>query len=344
MAVTRPAVTKPALTKPALTRRQILAGLASGALAGCGGALAACGDQRGGAPQRWHGGRLYLATGNTTGVFYQIGGAYADVITRHLAGYEATAEPTNAAVENIRRLARGDADIALTFADAAADAVTGRGPFAGTPLAIRALARIYQSYAHVIARTGTGIRDIAGMRGHRISTGSPGSGTENVALRLLAASGVEPDQDITRLSQSLPATVKGMRGGTIDAMFWTAGLPTLGISDLMTAMRDKVAFLPVAHLLPGLRREYGEAYTPAAIARTVYGQAADVPTIAVASLVIVGTDLPEPLAFDLTRLLFEYQDDLAKAHPEGRNFTRQAAPQTEPVALHPGARRYYGVG
>ncbi len=239
------------------------------------------------------------------------------------------------------RMTFADADIALTFADAAADAVTGRGPFTATPLPIRALARIYNSHVQVIVRTGTGIRDIKDMRGHRISTGSPGSGTENVALRLLAASGVQPDKDITRLSQSLPVTVKGMKNGAIDAMFWTAGLPTLGISDLMGAMRDKVVFLPVAHLLPVLRREYGEAYTPDVIARAVYGQSADVPTIAVASLVIVGPDMPEPLAFDLTRLLFEHQEDLATTHPEGRNFTRAAATATEPVPLHPGARRYY---
>ncbi|SRR6266508_547930 len=321
----------------AVTRRQLLTGLA-GAVT-----LAGCGARPAGGPQRWHGGRLYLATGNTTGVFYQIGGGYADIITRHLPGYEATAEPTNAAVENIRRLARGDADIALTFADAAADAVTGHGQFAATPLPIQALARIYDSYVHVIARTGTAIRDIDGMRGHRISTGSPGSGTENVALRLLAASGLDPDRDITRLSMSLPATVKGMKNGTIDAMFWTAGLPTLGISDLMGSARDKVVFLPVAHLLTGLRQEYGDAYTPAVIVRTVYGQRADVPTIGVASMVIVGADLPAALGFDLTRLLFEHQDDLAKAHPEGGNFTREAAPQTEPVPLHPGARRYYGL-
>src|SRR6266508_1701285 len=125
------------------------------------------------------------------------------------------------------RMTFADADIALTFADAAADAVTGRGPFTATPLPIRALARIYNSHVQVIVRTGTG----------------------NVALRLLAASGVQPDKDITRLSQSLPVTVKGMKHGAIDAMFWTAGLPTLGISDLMGAMRDKVVFLPVAHLL-----------------------------------------------------------------------------------------------
>jgi TRAP transporter TAXI family solute receptor len=327
----------------AITRRRALgavlltaAGTAAGTtIAGCTGARRE--------PRRWHDGRLYLATGNTTGVFYQLGGGYADIITRHLPGYEATAEPTNAAVDNVRRLVRGDADIALTFADVAADAVTGRVPFNGSPQPIQALARIYHSYAHVIARTGTGIRRLADLHGHRVSTGSPGSGTENMALRLLSAAGIEPDRELTRLSLSLPATVAGMKNGSIDAMFWTAGLPTLGISDLTAAMRDRVLFLPTADLLGGLRQAYGAAYTPAMIGRAVYNLGVDVPTIAVASLVVVGTDLPDLLGFELTRLLFDYQDELAAAHPEGRNFGRDTAPRTEPVPLHPGARRYYGV-
>lgn len=305
-------------------------------LAGCGGAGRA--EEAG---SRWHNGRLYVATGNTTGVFYQIGGGYADIITAHLSGYEATAEPTNAAVENIGRVARGDADIGFTYADAAADAVAGRPPFAGTPLAVVALARIYRSYAHLIARAGSGIRDVTGLRGHRISTGSPGSGSELVAVRLLAAAGLHPDRDIQRRPLSLPETVKGMRNGSLDAMFWTGGLPAIGISDLMSA-RGRAFFVPVADLLGGLRTQYGDAYTAARIPASAYRQPADVPTVAVASLIVVAPHLPEPLAYQLTRLLFDHQDELARAHPEGRNFTRAAAPSTSPVPLHPGARRYYG--
>ncbi len=323
-------------------RRVLRGGLLAGLAAATAGVLAGCGDENPAqAGDQWHHGRLYIATGNTTGVFYTIGGGYADLVTAHVPGYQAIAEPTNAAVENITRVVRGDADIALTFADAAADAVSGRAPFAGPPLPIRALARIYSSYTHVIARTGIGIRSFADLRGHRVSTGTHGSGTENVALRLMQSAGLDPEHDITRISLSLPETVKGMKNGTLDALFWTAGLPTLGITDLMSAMRDKVLFLPVGDLLNGLSSLYGEAYSAATIGKAVYGLPADVPTISVASMVVVGADLPESLAYDLTRVLFEYQDDLAKVHPEGKNFTRQAGPQTAPVPLHPGAHRYY---
>jgi uncharacterized protein len=315
-----------------LSRRGLLGGAAATLLTGCGAA------QPGADP--WHHGRLYVATGNTTGVFYQIGGGYADIITAHLPGYEATAEPTSAAVDNIRRLVRGDADIAFTFADAAADAVLGRAPFPERQ-PVTALARIYHSYTHVIARTGTGVRTVADLRGHRVSTGSPGSGSELVAVRVLTAAGLDPDRDLQRQAISLPETVKAMRAGTIDAMFWTGGLPAIGISDLVRTAPDGLVFLPVVALLPSLRKEYGDAYTPATIGRDVYGQPADVPTIAVGGMVLVQPDLPDELAYQLTRLLFDYQSELAEAHPEGRNFTRDTAVRTDPVPLHPGARRYY---
>jgi uncharacterized protein len=308
-----------------------------------GGALGGCGAGTDATAKRWLNRRLYIATGNTTRVFYQIGGGYADIITAHVPGYEATAEPTNAAVDNIRRVTHGDADIALTFADAAADAVSGRTPFAGAAQPIQALARIYSSYTHVIVRTEAKIKSLAELRGRRVSTSTKGSGSENVAQRVLAAAGIDPELDIARIALSLPETVKGMKNGTLDAMFWTAGLPTLGITDLTTAMRDKVAFLPVAGLLPVLRKTYGQAYAPATIAKAVYGLPTDVPTISVASMIVVRDNLPESLAYDLTRVLFEYQDDLAKAHPEGGNFTRDAARSTDPVPLHAGARRFLGA-
>src|SRR5262249_55502469 len=112
--------------------------------------------------------RLYVATGNTTGVYYQLGGGYADIITRYLPNTQAVAEPTGASVDNIQRVMRGDADIAFTLADVAADAARGTGAFSG-PQPIRALARVYVNYTHLIARAGTGIKTVADLRGKRVS-------------------------------------------------------------------------------------------------------------------------------------------------------------------------------
>jgi TRAP transporter TAXI family solute receptor len=286
--------------------------------------------------------RLYLATGNTTGVYYQLGGGYADIITKYLPDWQAIAEPTGASVDNIKRVMRGDADIAFTLADVAADAALGVGAFDG-PQPIRALARIYVNYTHLIARAGTGIKTVTDLRGKRISTGSPHSGTESVALRTLKAVGLDPLTDVARQSMSLPETVQAMTRGTIDAMFWSGGLPTGGILDLIATAGTGVVFIPLGATLAPLQALYGPLYQSATLPRDAYKTSSDVPTITVPNLLVVRSDMPDQLATALTRLLFEHLEELAKVHPEGRNILLANGSQTGPVIVHPGAAAFYAT-
>lgn len=305
--------------------------------------VAACGESPA-PPQSWHGGRIFLATGNTTGVYYQLGGGYADVISRHLPGYEARAEPTGASVENVTRLASGDMEIAFSLADTAADAVTGQGAFAGQPQPVRALARVYSNYTHVIVRVDAKVTGFAGLRDKRVSTGSPKSGTDIIAGRLLTAAGMDPDRDVRRFTLSLPETVKRMRAGTLDAMFFSGGLPTPGIADLLSSAPGKFALLPIGDLIEPLNARYGSVYTTAELPKDAYGTPTGTPTVTVSNMILVNADMPDGLAYDLTRLLFAYQGDLIGVHPEAGNFTRQSASSTDPIPLHPGAARFYQGG
>jgi TRAP transporter TAXI family solute receptor len=309
-------------------------------------AATSCGDggTASGRSDAWHGGRIFLATGNTTGVYYQLGGGYADVISRYLPGYEARAEPTGASGDNITRVANGDMEIAFSLADTAADASAGRGSFQGRPQAIRALAKVYSNYTQVIVRADAKVSALSDLRGKRVSTGSPGSGTDALSGRLLTAAGLDPDQGVRRFRLSLPETAKQMRSGALDAMFFSGGLPTPGITDLLAAAPGRFTFLPIADLLEPLNAAYGPVYTAAEMPQTAYNTPKGVPTITVANLILVSADMPEKLAYDLTALLFSHQTELGAVHPEGRNFDKQSAAGTDPIPLHPGAARYYGNG
>lgn len=312
---------------------RIVVGLLAGSLV-----LTACGGERSGSGG--NGGRLSIATGNTTGVYYILGGGYAKVISDHVKGYQATAEATGASVENIQRVARGDSDIAFTLADSAADAVNGTGSFTSKQ-PIRALARIYNNYTQVIVRTGANIHSIADLRGRTVSTGSANSGTEVIAERLLTAAGLDPDKDIKRQKLSLPETVDQMKAGRMDAMFWSGGLPTSGVIDLTTSQKGKVAFLDISGELASLQSKYGPVYQSATIPAATYSQPADVTTIAVPNLLVVKDSMDNGLAHELTRVLFEFKPDLEQVHPEAKNITMEQATKTDPVQLHPGARKYY---
>jgi len=318
--------------RAALLAVALAVGPAAG-LAGCGG--------DGGRPRPWHGGVLTVGTGNTTGVFYQVGGGYADAVSQHLDGYEALVAPTAGSADNLLRLTAGDVDVALTFADVAADAVRGAGAFADATPRIRALAAIYQNYTHLVVRADAGIDSLDDLRGKRISTGTPNSGTEYVALRLLRAAGLHPDRDVRRAELSLPATTRGLVDGSLDATFWSGGLPTVGITELFGASRRQVRFLPLDALLPRLEEAYPDTYVAGRIPAGTYGLPADVPTVAVSNLIVVDADMPEGLAYDLTALIFEHQRELAAAHPEWATVEPARASQTGIVALHPGADRWY---
>ena len=296
------------------------------------------------APQLWHDGRLFVATGNTTGVYYQLGGGYADLISKYLPGYEGRAEPTGASGDNVARVASGDMDIGLCNADTAADAATGRGVYDGKPQPIRALARLYRNTMQVVVRSDAKIHKVADMKGKRVSTSTLNSGTDVLAGRILAAAGLNPDTDVRRLRLSLPDTVAGMKAGTIDALFFTGGLPTPGLADLLGSAPAKFSVLPADDLIGALTSKYGPVYSTATIPKAVYKTPADVGTIVVATLLLVSVDMPADLAYQLTKVLFVHQPELAEVHPEGGHFDKANAPRTDPVPLHPGALRYYQTG
>ncbi len=63
--------------------------------------------------------------------------------------------------------------------------------------------------------------------------------------------------------------------------------------------------------------------------------------VGVANALVVNRSMPDQLAYDITRVLFEKQPELAAIHPEARNLTLATAVKGSPADFHPGALRYY---
>jgi TRAP transporter TAXI family solute receptor len=287
--------------------------------------------------------RLSIATGGTGGVYYPYGGAIAKVISEQLPGTEATAEVTAASVDNLKFLRDGKADIAFTLADTLADAVSGRGPFQGQPVAARALAVLYNNYTHVVTLTTSGIKGLPDLKDKAVSTGSPGSGSEVIAFRLLEAAGVNHDTGVRRQGLGVSQSVDALKDGKIQAFFWSGGLPTAALLDLGHTPGITMRLLPNASYVSVLQRSYGEQlYSTLTIPASTYpGLDGDVPVVGVANVLVVNATMPEALAFDISRLLFEKQSDLIAIHPEAMNLNLKNATQGSPAPFHPGAIRYY---
>jgi TRAP transporter TAXI family solute receptor len=285
---------------------------------------------------------LSIATGGTGGVYYPYGGGIAKVLNENLPHVRATAEVTAASVDNLKLIRDGRADLAFVLADTLADAVAGRGAFEGRPVPAASLAVLYSNYTHLITTAGSGISTVADVRGKTISTGSPGSGTEVIALRVLRAAELDPDRDVTRQGLGASESAGALKDGKVAAFFWSGGLPTAAVQELAHSPGISIQLIPTAQLVPALRRDYGDLYFPLEIPAGAYrGIAHATPVVGVANVLVVNTSMPEALAYDITRVIFEKKADLAAIHPEAAQLSMERAASGSPAPYHAGAMRFY---
>lgn len=299
-----------------------------------------CGGEGSGTGSKGGGGRLSIATGGTSGVYFVYGGGFAKIISSNLEGYKATAETTSASVDNLILIGNGSSDIAFTLGDTALDAVSGRESFK-KKVPMQALAQIYDNYTQVVAKKGSGINSIKDLKGKRVSVGAPNSGTEVIADRIFEAAGVDAKKGIKRQGLGVEESVAAMKDGSIDAFFWSGGLPTGAITDLVTS--DDIVLLDTTAYTDKLIETYGEAYRNATIPSGTYkGVSEDVPSIAVPNYLVVNESMDDKVAHDITKLLFDKKQDLVAVHPEAKNLDPQKAQEViAPIELHPGAKQYY---
>jgi len=285
---------------------------------------------------------LSIATGGTGGVYYPYGGAIAKLLNEHIPNVRATAEVTAASVDNLKLIRDRKADIAFTLADTLADSVTGRGAFKDAPVPAASLAVLYSNYTQVVTLAASGIRSLGDLRGRVVSTGAPGSGTEVIAFRILRAAGIDPDRDVRRQGLGVTESADALKDGKIAAFFWSGGLPSAAVQDLSHTPGIAVALVPCADVLPLLRRDHGELYFPLEVPAGAYpGVQAPVPVVGVSNVLVVHRSMPDELAYNITRVLFDKQSELAAIHPEARNLSIGMAIKGSPAELHPGALRFY---
>lgn len=299
--------------------------------------LAACGGGEGGGGGG--DGALTIATGGTGGVYYPLGGGIANVISKNVDGTSATAQETNASVDNMLLTQEGSADLALGVGDGVAGAAEGTGSFE-EPLNLCSIGSMYHNYMQPVTTKGTGIESVEDMKGKKISVGAPGSATEVGAMRVLEAAGIDPEKDINRRQLGAAETVDALRDGTIDAGFWSGGIPTGALVDL--ASTGDMKLVEIGEYADDLAKEYGEYYVKEDIpAKTYEGQSQPVSVIASPNILVANKDMDEQLQEDVTRAIFEKKDALVQVHSAAKELDASTAGDVPFIDTCPGSQKYY---
>ena len=286
--------------------------------------------------------RISIGTGGTGGVYYPLGGGLAAAISKFVPGVEATAEVTAGSVANMQLIGSGKSELAFTMADTAWDAYNGLEKFKDKKVGLRTLAVFYPNRMHVVTVEGTGVNKFADLKGKRVSTGAPVSGTEVMANRLLDAFGIGAN-DFTRERLSVAESVNALKDGKIDAFFWVGGVPTAALSDLANTPGKKIKLIDHGDGADAMRKKYGPIYVQNRILANAYpGETRETTNIDVWNLLVVPENADEKLVYEITKTLFEHKGDLVKVHKDAA-FLDLANQMTgaSPLPFHKGSLRYY---
>ena len=287
--------------------------------------------------------RISIGTGGTAGVYYPLGGGIAAMLSKYVPGIDATAEVTGGSVANLQLIDGGKSEMAFTMADSAWDAYNGLDKFKDKKVPVKTLIVFYPNRMQVVTVEGRGIEKMADLKGKRISTGAPASGTEVMALRLLEAFGIDPNKDVTRERLSIGESVNALKDRKIDALIWVGGVPTPGLTDLAATPGMKIKLIDHGDGAEAMRKKYGPIYVKNRILANAYpGQTADSTNVDVWNLLVVPEKADEQLVYNITKTMFEKKDELVKVHKDA-SFLELANQTTNasPIPFHPGAIRYF---
>lgn len=296
-------------------RRVFLGAVGAGALAtalgGCGG------DVR----------RLRVAAGDDGGIYAAFAALLAPRLEARVDGLDVEVEVTAGSLDNVRRLARGEADVGLALADSL-DADAG----------VLALARTYENYLQLLVPAGSPVRDVAGLRGRTVVLGAAGSGAAASGAVLLEAAGLGEEAVQVRYA-GLADSLSALDDGSAEAVLWSGGIPTPAIAALDDTR--PLRMLDLGDWAEPMAEVSGYPYRARQAPDVAYA-AAGTATIGVPNLLLARPDLPDDLAGAVVETLAR---DAAALVPTSARGVQYLAPpsmiQTGSVPLHPGAAAAY---
>jgi len=283
---------------------------------------------------------INVLTGGTSGVYYPLGVALANIIGKAMPSLKTSVQATKASVENLNLLQAGRGEIAFTLGDSLSDAWKGNeeAGFKSPLKKLRGIAAIYPNYIQIVARADAGIKTLSDLKGKNVSVGAPKSGTELNARAIFGAAGMTY-KDFARV-EYLPfgESVELMKNRQLDATLQSAGLGVSSLRDLATSVDIVVVTVPA----DVIRKTNDPAYIPATIpANTYRGQTSDVQTAAVQNFLVTHEGVSTDTVYGMTKAMWTNLDQLVAAHSAAKAINIKDATNGMPIPLHPGAEKYY---
>ena len=289
---------------------------------------------------------INVATATTGGAYYPIGNAIAQLWNEKVPGVKASAQATNGTPHNIQLMAKKDAEVAIGQSGVVYQAVNGVGAYKdqGKQTFFTAMTHLYPNVMQWVVRRELPVKSLAELKGRRIVPGPQNSATELNSREMLDVIGLDyrTKGDLKADYLDYNQAAEQLKNKHAEVIMIAGGVPTAAVLDVMTTGEGKLLSLPDDYVQK-LTAKY-PWYFPITIPAGSYrGQDAEVKTVAVANMLIVRNDLPDPLVHDLVKAMYDNAGALAQSHAAMKAFQLKDGLKgiSDVVALHPGAARFF---
>lgn len=288
---------------------------------------------------------LHVATGNTMGTYYIIGGSLSELLNEKIPDMHCGVQTTSGSIANVKLLEEGVVELAIIQNDIASYAVNGTEMFKDENKYkfdhLRGLATLYPESCQFVTAAASGIESIDGLRGKKVAVGVEGSGAEANARQILEVYGLSYS-DISPQYLSFSAAAKALKDGTIDAAFLTAGAPTLAVQDVASQMAIKILPIDDQHFKT-LSEKFSFYSRNTIPAGTYRGVDEDIQTVSVMAILACNDKVDKDLAGKLLATIFDNLAQFKSAHPVlnglDKKFAMEKAHMTIP--FNEGAESFF---
>lgn len=288
--------------------------------------------------------KLLFASGGVSGTFYPLSGAIAQVWNQKIPGLNVTVQATGGSLENVRLLGSKDAEVAICMNDIAYYGQQGLEAFKAKNekyTNYMAIGNVYPDVIQIFTRKDSDIKSIGDLKGRKVSVGPPGSGTEISARQVLGLYGIDykTRQDLKPSYLSYSEAADHFKDNLIDAAYFVVAVPNAALQDINLTKPVKLLAIDDA-MFAKITKDY-PLYSRFEIAANSYaGQAEATKTIAVYSSLLVRSDLPEDLVYQMTKVYLEERAAIAQGHAAGKYINPEIVTSGIAIPLHPGAQKY----
>ena len=280
-----------------------------------------------------------------------VGQSLASLYAASLPGVIVTASPPETSRFNLRAVEQGAADVGFVRADLAYAAHRRGTPLHPQPHAhLRGLALMGMSVLHVVVNADGGVKSLADLAGERVGLVSVSpDATQRMAREgdvglyrgLLMATGRVGPRGVDTMALTPKELLGELAVGHLEAALVMAAHP---VPPPFFDAIDRTVRLRLLEIAPDEAARIRSVYPffkPAVIPPGTYaGQPGPIRTVGVDFLLVCRDDLPEDVAYSLVRMLFEGSAKAPAVSEVTTGLDPALAPAT-PIALHPGAARYY---